>query len=125
GLNGKSIIPLLGGAACAVPAIMSARTISNKKERLLTIFVTPLISCSARIPVYTLIIALIIPEEQKIGIFNLQGIIMMGLYFIGFLAAILTSLAMSGMIRIKEKSNFIMELPIYRPPRWKNIGITI
>src|SRR5690606_10686246 len=85
----------------------------------------PLISCSARIPVYTLIIALIIPESQKIWIFNLQGVIMMGLYFIGFIAAILTSLAMRGLIKSKEKSNFIMELPIYRSPRWKNIGITI
>ena len=125
GLNGRSIIPLMGGAACAVPAIMSARTISNKKERLLTIFVTPLISCSARIPVYTLIIALIIPAEQKVWIFNLQGVVMMALYLLGFVAAILTSLVMSKLIRAKERSSYIMDLPIYRSPRWKNIGITI
>lgn len=125
GLSGRSIIPLLGGAACAVPAIMSARTISNKKERLLTIFITPLISCSARIPVYTLLIALIIPADQQIWSFNLQGIVMMLLYLLGFIAAILTSLAMKFMVKSDERSHFIMELPIYRSPRWSNVGITI
>lgn len=125
GLNGRSIIPLLSGAACAVPAIMSARTISNKKERLLTIFITPLISCSARIPVYTLIIALIIPADASIGIFNLQGIVMMALYLIGFLAAIGTSFFMKFLVKTDESSHFIMEMPIYRAPRWKNVGYTI
>jgi len=125
GLNGRSIIPLLGGAACAVPAIMSARTISNKKERLLTIFVTPLISCSARIPVYTLLIALVIPANQQLLGFNLQGVVMMGLYLIGFFAALLTAVVMKYWIKSKEGSNFIMELPIYRTPRWKNVGFTI
>jgi len=125
GLNGRSIIPLLGGAACAVPAIMSARTISNKKERLLTIFVTPLISCSARIPVYTLLIALVIPAEKQLWSFNLQGIVMMGLYLIGFIAAIGTSLALKYWVKSDERSHFIMELPIYRKPRWKNVFFTI
>lgn len=125
GLNGRSIIPLLGGAACAVPAIMSARTIPNKKERLLTIFVTPLISCSARIPVYTLLIALVIPAEKQFLSFNLQGIVMMALYLIGFLAAIVTALVMKYLIKSNERSNFIMELPIYRTPRWSNVGMTI
>ncbi len=125
GLNGKSIIPLLGGAACAVPAIMSARTISNKKERLLTIFVTPLISCSARIPVYTLIIALIIPAEKQLIGFNLQGVVMMALYLLGFAAALLTAFAMKYWVKSNERSHFIMELPIYRMPRWKNVGFTI
>ncbi len=125
GLNGRSIIPLLSGAACAVPAIMSARTISNKKERLLTIFITPLISCSARIPVYTLIIALIIPADASIGIFNLQGIVMMALYLIGFIAAIGTSFFMQFFVKTDESSHFIMEMPIYRAPRWKNVGYTI
>jgi ferrous iron transport protein B len=125
GLNGRSIIPLLSGAACAVPAIMSARTISNKKERLLTIFITPLISCSARIPVYTLIIALIIPADASIGIFNLQGIVMMALYLLGFLAAIGTSFFMKFFVKTNESSHFIMEMPIYRAPRWKNVGYTI
>lgn len=125
GLNGRSIIPLLSGAACAVPAIMSARTISNKKERLLTIFITPLISCSARIPVYTLLIALVIPIEAKLGIFNLQGIVMMGLYLLGFIAAIGTSWVMKLFVKTNESSHFIMEMPIYRSPRWKNVGLTI
>jgi len=125
GLNGRSIIPLLGGAACAVPAIMSARTIPNKKERLLTIFVTPLISCSARIPVYTLLIALVIPAEKQFLSFNLQGIVMMALYLIGFLAAIVTALVMKYLIKSTERSHFIMELPIYRTPRWSNVGMTI
>ncbi len=125
GLNGRSIIPLLSGAACAVPAIMSARTISNKKERLLTIFITPLISCSARIPVYTLLIALVIPIEAKLGIFNLQGIVMMGLYLLGFIAAIGTSWVMKLFVKTTESSHFIMEMPIYRAPRWKNVGFTI
>lgn len=125
GLSGRSIIPLLGGAACAVPAIMSARTISNKKERLLTIFITPLISCSARIPVYTLIIALIIPADQQLWSFNLQGIVMMVLYLLGFIAAIATSWVMKRLVKSDERSHFIMELPIYRSPRWSNVGITI
>tara|TARA_R100001015_G_C4626728_1_gene185870 strand:- start:165 stop:2138 length:1974 start_codon:yes stop_codon:yes gene_type:complete len=125
GLNGRSIIPLLGGAACAVPAIMSARTISNKKERLLTIFVTPLISCSARIPVYTLLIALVIPAEKQLWSFNLQGIVMMALYLLGFVAALATSLAMKYWVKSDERSHFIMELPIYRQPRWKNVFMTI
>jgi ferrous iron transport protein B len=125
GLNGRSIIPLLSGAACAVPAIMSARTISNKKERLLTIFITPLISCSARIPVYTLLIALVIPSEATLGIFNLQGVVMMALYLLGFIAAIATSWVMKTFIKTNESSHFIMEMPIYRAPRWKNVGYTI
>lgn len=125
GLNGRSIIPLLGGAACAVPAIMSARTISNKKERLLTIFVTPLISCSARIPVYTLLIALVIPDDKQLWSFNLQGVIMMLLYLLGFVAALGTSLVMKYWVKSEERSHFIMELPIYRQPRWKNVFMTI
>lgn len=125
GLNGRSIIPLLGGAACAVPAIMSARTIPNKKERLLTIFVTPLISCSARIPVYTLLIALVIPADKQFLSFNLQGIVMMALYLLGFVAAIVTAWVMKYWVKSDERSHFIMELPIYRTPRWTNIGMTI
>jgi ferrous iron transport protein B len=125
GLNGKSIIPMLGGAACAVPAIMSARTISNKKERLLTIFVTPLISCSARLPVYTLLIALVIPAGKELWSFNLQGLVMMALYLLGFLAAIVTAWVMKYLVKSRESSHFIMEMPIYRTPRWQNILITI
>lgn len=125
GLNGKSIIPLLSSTACAVPAIMSARTINNFKERLITIMVAPLISCSARIPVYTLLIALVIPKEKTFGFFNLQGLLMMGLYLIGFIAVLTAAWVMKILIKSKERSSFIMEMPIYRMPRWKNVGLSI
>lgn len=125
GLNGRSVVPLLSSTACAVPSIMSARTIGNFKERLITIFVIPLVSCSARIPVYTLLISLCIPAEKKVGIFNLQGVIMMGLYLLGFAAALLTSLLLKFIIKQKEKSYFVMEMPIYRTPRWTSVGMEI
>ncbi len=125
GLNGKSVIPLISGTACAVPAIMATRTIGNWKERLITIMVTPLMSCSARIPVYTLLISLVIPEKKVAGILSLQGLTMMGLYFIGFLSAMLSALVFKFIIRSKERSYFIMEMPLYRSPRWSNIGFTI
>lgn len=125
GLNGRSVIPLLSGVACAVPAIMSARTISNRKERLITIMVTPLMSCSARLPVYTLLIALVIPSGTSYGFFNLQGAVLMALYLIGFLAALGSALVMKYLLKSTERSFFIMELPPYRSPRWKNVGLTI
>lgn len=125
GLNGKSIIPLLSSTACAVPAIMSTRTITNLKERLITIMVAPLISCSARIPVYTLLISLVISKDSSWGVFNLQGLLMMGLYLIGFIAALGAAWVMKKLIKSKEKSSFIMEMPIYRMPRWKNVGLSI
>lgn len=121
GLNGRSVVPLLSGTACAVPSIMSTRTIGNLKERLITLFVIPLVSCSARIPVYTLLISLCIPAESQIGIFNLQGVLMMGLYLLGFIAALLTSLLFKYIIKQKIKSYFIMEMPIYRSPRWSSV----
>jgi ferrous iron transport protein B len=125
GLNGKSIIPLISGAACAVPAIMGARTISNTKERLITILVTPLMSCSARLPVYTLLIALVVPSKKLWGIVNMQGLILMALYLIGFLAAIGAAFVLKFLIKSKEQSYFIMELPIYRLPQAKQVGIVI
>lgn len=125
GLNGKSIIPLLSSTACAVPAIMSTRTITNLKERLITIMVAPLISCSARIPVYTLLIGLVISKDSSWGTFNLQGLLMMGLYLIGFIAALGAAFVMKKLIKSKEKSSFIMEMPIYRMPRWKNVSLSI
>ena len=124
GLNGKSLIPLMSGVACAVPAIMSARTIQNKKERLITIMVTPLMSCSARLPVYTLLIALIIPGHYIYG-FNMQGLVLMILYLIGFFAAIAAAWVMKHLIRSNERSYYVMEMPMYRAPRWKTIGIHI
>ncbi len=125
GLNGKSIIPLISGAACAVPAIMGARTISNTKERLITILVTPLMSCSARLPVYTLLIALVVPSKNLWGIINLQGLILMALYLIGFIAAIGAAFVLQYIIKSKEKSYFIMELPIYRLPQGKQVAMVI
>jgi ferrous iron transport protein B len=125
GLNGRSVIPLISGVACAVPAIMSARTISNWKERIITIMVTPLMSCSARLPVYTLLISLVIPPDKQLGFFNLQGFILMALYLIGFMAAIGAALVMKWILKAKEKSYFIMELPVYRTPQWRTVGLTI
>jgi len=125
GLNGRSVIPLISGVACAVPAIMSARTISNWKERMITILVTPLMSCSARLPVYTLLISVIAPKTQSNNFFNYQGMMLMGLYLIGFLAAIFAALVMKWVLKAKEKSYFIMELPVYRTPQWKTVTITI
>ncbi len=124
GLNGRSVMPLISGMACAVPAIMAARTIQNKKERLITILVTPLMSCSARLPVYTILIGLVIPDK-KFLIFNLQGLVLMGLYLLGFVMALIVSKVMSVFVKVKEKTYFLMELPVYRAPRWKNVGITM
>lgn len=123
GLNGRSVIPLIGGVACAVPAIMSARTISNWKERMVTIMVTPLMSCSARLPVFTLLIALIIPSDKTMWGFSSQGITLMMLYLIGLVSALLSAYLMQFFIKTKEKSYFIMEMPNYRSPRWDSIGI--
>lgn len=125
GLNGRSVIPLMSGVACAVPAIMSTRTISSWKERIITIMITPLMSCSARLPVYTLLISLVVPQESKAGFFNYQGLMLMCLYLIGFIAAISAAWIMKWILKTREKSYFIMELPVYRSPQWKTIGITI
>jgi ferrous iron transport protein B len=125
GLNGKSVMPMIGGFACAVPAIMSARNIENKKERLLTIMVTPFMSCSARLPVFTILASLIVPNKNILGILSLQGLVLMGLYVLGIVVAMLVSYVMNLFIQIKEKSFFILELPVYRQPRWKNILITM
>ena len=125
GLNGKSVMPMISSFACAVPAIMSARNIENKKERLLTILVTPLMSCSARLPVYTILIALVIDDHYYFGFISLQGLVMMALYFLGTFMALLVSYILKWFINIKEKSFFILELPLYRSPRWKNVGITM
>ncbi|HTQ63680.1 MAG TPA: ferrous iron transport protein B [Puia sp.] len=125
GLNGKSVMPMISGFACAVPAIMSARSIENKKERLLTILVTPLMSCSARLPVYTILISLVIPKEKVLGFISLQGLVMMGLYLLALVMALFVSWFAKGFIKLREKSFFILELPVYRAPRWKNIVVTM
>lgn len=125
GLNGKSIIPLISGVACAIPAIMATRNIENWKERLITIFVTPLISCSARLPVYTILIALVIPDEYLLGVVNLQGLVLLGLYLAGFLSALFTAWIFKLIIKAEERSFLIMELPTYKRPRWRNVGFSI
>ncbi|MCS6974109.1 MAG: ferrous iron transport protein B [Cyclobacteriaceae bacterium] len=125
GLNGRSVVPLMSGVACAIPAILSTRMIDNWKERLITILVTPFMSCSARIPVFTILIALIIPEETVLGVFNLQGLTLMGLYLLGFFAAIGSAWVLKKLLRSAERSYLLLELPPYRMPRWNNVGITI
>jgi len=104
---------------------MSARNIENKKERLLTILVTPFMSCSARLPVFTILAALVVPNEYIFGVLSLQGLVLMGLYVLGIIVALLVSYVLNILLKIKEKSFFILELPVYRQPRWKNIIITM
>lgn len=125
GLNGKSVVPLISGVACAIPAIMATRTIDNWKERLTTIFVTPFMSCSARLPVYTILIALVVPDEMVFGLMNLQGLALMGMYILGFAMSIISASIIHAIVKITERGYFIMELPLYKFPRWKNVGITI
>ncbi|MBK7649765.1 MAG: ferrous iron transport protein B [Flammeovirgaceae bacterium] len=125
GLSGKSVVPLISGMACAIPAIMATRTIENWKERVITIFVTPFMSCSARLPVFTILVALVIPEDKLFGFFNYQGLVLMGLYLLGFFAAILSAFVLKFIIKTKERSYLIMEMPTYRKPKWTNVGYTI
>ena len=121
GMSGKSIIPLISGTACAIPAIMASRNISDWKERLITILVIPFTTCSARLPVYAILIALIIPDERVFGIFNLQGLTLMGLYLLGFAAAISSAILLHNVLKIKTKSLFVIEMPNYKLPSFKNV----
>lgn len=125
GLSGKSVVPMIGSLACAVPSIMSARNIESWKDRIITIMVAPLVSCSARLPVYTLLIGLVVPEKMIWGFINLQGLTLMGMYVISIVTAILVAFVMNFLIKAKEKSYFIMELPVYRKPRWSNVLFTM
>lgn len=127
GLNGKSIVPLISGTACAVPAIMATRNISSWKERLTTIMVTPLMSCAARLPVYIIFISLIIPSTAVFGPLSLQSLVLAGLYLGGFLAALISGAIFNKILPndTKEDRFFIMELPSYKLPQWKSVGITI
>lgn len=125
GLNGKSVIPLISSVACAVPSIMSTRTIMNWKDRMITILVIPLISCSARLPVYTLLIGLMFSGQQVLGIFNYQGLVLMGMYLLGFLAALGAAMVLKYVLKTTEKSYFIMELPVYRKPQWATVGLLV
>ena len=125
GLNGKSVVPLMSGVACAIPGVMAARTISDWKERMITIMVTPLMSCSARIPVYTLLIALVIPEKTVLGVFNLQGLVLFGLYALGVISALGVAALLKFVIKSKTKGYLLLEMPAYKQPRWGNVGITV
>lgn len=125
GLNGKSVVPLLSSVACAIPGIMAARTISSWKERLVTILIAPLMSCSARIPVYTLLIAVVVPSKLIFGFINLQGLALFALYALGLVSALLMAVVLNFFIKSKEKSFLILEMPSYKLPRLKNIGLTV
>lgn len=125
GLNGKSVVPLMSSVACAIPGIMATRTIADWKERMITILVAPLMSCSARIPVYTLLIALVIPEKTVGGIFNIQGLVLFALYSLGVVAALFVAIILKWFIKTKEKGFLLLELPSYKTPRWGNVGITV
>ncbi len=125
GMNGKSIVPLISGMACAVPSIMASRSIENKKERLITILVTPLMSCSARLPVYTLLIGMLVPETAKWGPFNVHGVVLMAMYLLGFIAALASAAVFKLFVKSKGTAYFMMELPSYKLPVWNNLLITL
>jgi len=125
GLSGKSVVPLIAGTACAIPAIMATRNIENWKERLITILVTPFTTCSARLPVYLIIIALVIPEGRVLGVFSLQGLTLLVLYSIGFGAAILAAYILDKFLNIPSKSFFVIEMPNYKLPMLKNVVINV
>lgn len=125
GLSGKSIVPLISGTACAIPAIMSARNIENWKERLITILVTPFTTCSARLPVYAILISLIIPEKRVFGFLSLQGLTLMGLYLLGFGMAVFSAYLLNKYLKLNCKSYFVVEMPSYKIPMFKNVGINV
>jgi len=124
GLNGKSVIPLISGTACAIPAVMATRNIENWKERLITILVTPFTTCSARLPVYAILIALVIPDGSFLGL-SYKGLMLMSLYLIGFGMALFAAWILSKTLNIKAKSYFVVEMPNYKLPLLKNVGITV
>lgn len=124
GLSGKSVIPLISGTACAIPAVMATRNIENWKERLITILVTPFTTCSARLPVYLILISLVIPEGSFLGM-GYQGLTLMGLYLLGFVMALLSSALLNKLLKIQSKTYFVIEMPNYKLPLLKNVGITV
>ncbi len=125
GMSGKSVVPLISGTACAIPAIMAARNINGWKERLITILVTPFTTCSARLPVYTIIIALIIPQQRILGIFSLQGLTLLALYVLGFASALSSGYLLHKVLKVRGKSFFIIEMPNYKIPSLKNTLFTV
>lgn len=125
GLHGKSIVPLVSGVACAIPGVMAARNISNWKEKMITILVTPLMSCSARLPVYIILIGLTVPDEVILGFVNLQALALLGLYLLGIIGVLLTAFVLKTVLKTEEKSFLMTELPSYKIPRWGDVGITM
>lgn len=125
GLHGKSIVPLVSGVACAIPGVMAARNISNWKEKMITILVTPLMSCSARLPVYIILIGLTVPDEVILGFVNLQALALLGLYLLGIIGVLLTAFVLKIVLKTEEKSFLMTELPSYKIPRWGDVGITM
>lgn len=124
GLSGKSVVPLISGTACAIPAIMATRNIENWKDRLITILVVPFTTCSARLPVYMILISLVIPDKKIFGI-NYQGLSLMGLYLVGFFMAIASASILNRLLKTSNKSYFVVEMPNYKLPLLKNILITV
>tara|TARA_Y100001933_G_scaffold71399_2_gene72989 strand:+ start:46555 stop:48777 length:2223 start_codon:yes stop_codon:yes gene_type:complete len=124
GLSGKSVVPLISGTACAIPAVMATRTIENWKERLITILVVPFTTCSARLPVYLIIIALVIPPGRVLGL-SYQALTLMMLYLLGFVMAILSAMVLNKVMKTKTRSLFMVEMPTYRLPLLKNVAYTV
>lgn len=125
GLSGKSVVPLISGTACAIPAIMATRNIENWKERLITILVTPFTTCSARLPVYAIIIGLVIPDKRIFGVINTQGLTLMLLYLIGFGMALFSAFVLNKVLQLKCKTFFVVEMPNYKLPLFKNVAINV
>ncbi|MFP4844689.1 ferrous iron transport protein B [Winogradskyella sp. PE311] len=124
GLSGKSVVPLISGTACAIPAIMATRNIESWKERLITILVTPFTTCSARLPVYLIIISLVIPEGRFLGL-SYQALTLMLLYLIGFAAAVGSAWILNKILKVKSKTFFVVEMPNYKLPMFKNVALTV
>ncbi|OHX67998.1 ferrous iron transport protein B [Flammeovirga pacifica] len=126
GMSGRSIVSLISGGACAIPAVMAARTIGNWKERMITIMVTPLISCSARIPVYAILVAFAVPDTPVLGgLLNLQGVAFMGLYLLGIIATLVAGIIFKIILKADAPTFLAMELPSYKMPHWKNVVLTV
>lgn len=125
GLSGKSLIPLVSGTACAVPSILSTRTITNVKEKIITIMVLPFMSCSARLPVYTMLISLLFPDDNKFGFLNLKGLMLLGMYLLGLIMALLYAWLFHKLMKQQQRSFFFIELPSYKVPYWKNLLINV
>ena len=125
GLQGKSFIPLLSAYACAVPAIMATRTIENKRDRMATILIAPFMTCSARLPVYTLVIAAFLPERRILGVLSTRAAALLGLYVLGFAAAVITAKALKSSILKSGRGQFVLEMPSYRWPTWQSIGLRL